>query len=103
MASTKTKSVTTRTRAGRYTPDCSEAVDLRASEIACAVADAWITAQGVEHGEERRQLLFAALDRLEAITRPSAMRKVRESPLRKVRPGVPEPYRGTTNPKPGRR
>lgn len=51
---------------------------LQASEIACAVADAWVKER--PHPEVVAYMLpttFAALDRLEAVTRPSAMRKVR--------------------------
>jgi hypothetical protein len=58
---------------------------LQASEIACAVADAWVStinksvltyttkALRVSVPED----LFSALSRLELVTRPSAMRKVR--------------------------
>lgn len=48
---------------------------LCASEIACAVADAWVPIKLSGLGMDRT--LAAALDRLESVTRPSAMRKVR--------------------------
>lgn len=52
-----------------------EVMDLQASEIACAVADKWAKARIFDLciPEELR----SALERLELVTRPSAMRKVR--------------------------
>jgi hypothetical protein len=58
----------------------SEALDLGASEIACAVADAWAAQRPREFGHSHPGLtsaLIEALDRLEAVTRASALRKVR--------------------------
>lgn len=58
--------------------DETEVIDLQASAIACAVADEWaalIAKMTVKPFMPRT--LRDALDRLEAITRPSAMRKVR--------------------------
>ena len=61
--------------------DASEAIDLGASEIACAVADAWAAMTDVEKGRvaavPQGQFLYPTLDRLEAATRGSALRKVR--------------------------
>jgi hypothetical protein len=59
-----------------------EAIDLMASEIACAVADAWAELHDFDRHLVRSTFASgassaAALDRLELITRPSAMRKVR--------------------------
>lgn len=56
-----------------------EVADLQASELACDVADAWAGAERtfdlqLVPGVSRR--LAKALDRLELVTRPSAMRKV---------------------------
>ena len=54
--------------------DEQEVMDLQASELACAVADAW--AKSSEYTDVT-STLKSALARLELITRPSAMRKVR--------------------------
>lgn len=56
-----------------------EYADLCASEIACAVADAWADpdSQVELHQQAANERLVAALDRLEAATRGSALRKVR--------------------------
>lgn len=56
-----------------------EVMDLQASELACDVADLWLKAKPLDVlmlGEKGR-LLHQALMRLELVTRPSAMRKVR--------------------------
>lgn len=61
--------------------DAVEVIDLQASELACDVADAWVGARDVisteydDRGAVKK--LDLALDRLELVTRPSAMRKVR--------------------------
>jgi len=76
-------------RASRALDDDMEAIDLGASEIACAVADAWAAelvrvkrtlphdSDAEEVLRDRDPVMFKALQRLEAITRPSAVRKVR--------------------------
>jgi hypothetical protein len=64
-------------RASRALDDDMEAIDLGASEIACAVADAWEKWRQVGGWEHVPGDLHMELERLEAITRPSAVRKVR--------------------------
>lgn len=64
--------------------DAVEVTDLQASELACDVADAWVNARlavGAHSEPSTRNVrvldsLRTALDRLEAVTRPSAMRKM---------------------------
>lgn len=57
--------------------DETEVMDLQASEIACAVADAWFTYKYRPVGFQESRAFADAMERLELITRPSAMRKVR--------------------------
>jgi hypothetical protein len=63
--------------------DEQEVMDLQASELACAVADAWARARPTLLCGDYPDLdsyapgLEKALNRLELITRPSAMRKIR--------------------------
>jgi hypothetical protein len=54
-----------------------EAMDLQASDIACTLADAWVTYTKNLHDFQARNNLGLALEKLEIITRLSAMRKVR--------------------------
>lgn len=61
--------------AGYVGPRSGEELKLGASEIACAVADAFVAMPAASR--LIRQPLLAALDRLEAATRGSALRKVR--------------------------
>jgi hypothetical protein len=52
------------------------AIDLQASDIACTLADAWLTY--VKLGDAASKEAFClALEMLERVTRSSAMRKVR--------------------------
>jgi len=59
-----------------------EVMDLQASELACDVADAWADKRAkrplwaVGFSKDAPSLV-ATLDRLELVTRPSAMRRVR--------------------------
>jgi hypothetical protein len=64
--------------------DAQEVMDLQASELACAVADGWVDWRransktlGVDRTNHRTAILFDILDRLELVTRPSALRKMR--------------------------
>jgi hypothetical protein len=57
--------------------DEQEVMDLQASELACLVADEWHRDRPNAPAIALRSPLAKALDRLELITRPSAMRKVR--------------------------
>jgi hypothetical protein len=62
-----------------YPVEVSAEPDLGASEIACAVADAWAGTPTIAQREGLGGMspeFMAALDRLEAVTRPSALRKV---------------------------
>jgi hypothetical protein len=59
--------------------DEQEVMDLQSSELACELADAWV---GDNWGRDTSRpellpILRNALNKLELITRPSAMRKVR--------------------------
>lgn len=54
-----------------------DARDLQGIELACEVADAWVRIEGHEGATNVSCELRDALDRLEAVTRPSALRKVR--------------------------
>ena len=58
----------------------SRARGMTVAAAACAVADAWAALAAdreILSANARRAALAAALDRLEAVTRPSAVRKVR--------------------------
>jgi hypothetical protein len=57
--------------------DEQEVMDLQSSELACDVADAWHLDRPNAPAIALRSPLAKALDRLELITRPSAMRKTR--------------------------
>ena len=60
--------------------DEQEVVELQSSELACAVADAWATdrmASRCASVFDNHPNLARALDRIERVTRPSEMRKVR--------------------------
>lgn len=62
-----------------HVDDEVEVMDLQGSELACDVADLWVKAR---HSSDlsvsyEGRLLGQALVRLELVTRPSAMRKVR--------------------------
>ncbi len=77
MANTKRRRVA-------YPPQPSEAEFeaevnrwLQASTLACDVADAWAAAEGPDGGTRVPFGLRVALDRLERVTRHSAMRRVR--------------------------
>jgi hypothetical protein len=60
--------------------DEQEVMDLQSSELACDIADAWVkhpTSWDLGHKIGISKEFARTLDRLELITRPSAMRKVR--------------------------
>jgi len=56
-----------------------EVMDLQASELVCDVADLWVKARHMSDlsVSDSGRRLAQALMRLELVTRPSAMRKVR--------------------------
>lgn len=74
----------------------TEALDLGASEIACELSDVWA---GMGPGRalcilnDPRGRLSGALDRLEKVTRHSAMRKVKPSPAAPRTPTIYEALR----------